>query len=477
MLNTLIYIYGILVFFYSMSLIIMYVMLIINSFYQQDKANKWSKDYIKNMVDGSPFTPGVSIVAGAYNEENTIVENVNSLLSQDYPKFEVVIVNDGSKDKTLEKMIEAFDLIEIPYDYIYKIYCKPFKRLFKSTNPKFDKLTVVDKVNGGTKADAINGGLNVAQYDYFINTDADCLLAKDAIYQCIFPILLDKDTIAVSGTMSMSNGFDIDEDGNVVEYKPSKRLFPLFQDLEYKRSFLIGKMGWSNINAMPNVSGGYGLFNKDIVIAAGGYGYDSFAEDMDMLWRMIAYCCDFNKPYKVVQIPHTCCWTEGPATFRTLRRQRTRWGRGLIQLLLKHRHMLFKPKYKQLGMITFPYELLYEFLAPIIEAVGIFMIIYLIFTGGVNWNSFWIMFLAIYIFSVLLSGFVILYDYKHGGSYNKSRGYISLIMAAILEPFLYHPLITIFSLTGYWKHIKGEKLVWGDMQHKGHTNDTKTTNN
>ena len=131
-------------------------------------------------------------------------------------------------------------------------------------------------------ADAVNGGLNVARYPYFINTDVDCILAKDAIYQCIFPVLLDHDIIAVSGTMSMSNGFSI-ENGEIVEFKTSNNPIAVFQDLEYKRSFLVGKMGWSNINAMPNVSGGYGLFDTQVVIAAGGYGYDSFAEDMDML--------------------------------------------------------------------------------------------------------------------------------------------------------------------------------------------------
>lgn len=468
MINTLIYIYGFLVFFYSMSLIIIYIYLIINSHKQQKRISYWDSTYIKQMVTKSPYIPGVSIVAGAYNEENTIIENVKSLLSQDYPKFEVVIVNDGSKDKTLDKMIEEFSLVEVSYDYVYKVYCKPFKKLYKSTNPKYEILTVVDKVNGGTKADAINGGLNVAKYEYFINTDADCLLAKDAIYQCILPILINKNIIAVSGTMSMSNGFKFDKNGNIKEYKAPNNLISLFQDLEYKRSFLIGKMGWSNINAMPNVSGGYGLFNLNIVLAAGGYSYNSFAEDMDMLWRMIAYCCDFNIPYKVFQINHTCCWTEGPDSIKTLNRQRTRWGRGLLQLIWNHRKMAFKKHYKRFGLITFPYEILFELLAPIIEVFGLFTLIYLIIIGGVNWGTFWIMLGAIYFFSILLSGFIIIYDFIQGGSYNKEiRNYIKLLIAAILEPFIYHPLITFFNLKGYIKHIMGTELKWESMQHKG----------
>lgn len=179
-----------------------------------------------------------------------------------------MIVNDGSKDSTLEKLIEYFDLVEVPFAYVEQIKTKPFKRMFKSTSEKFSKLIVVDKENGGTKADAVNAGLNAASYPYFVNTDVDCILARDAIYQCMTPVLEKSDVIAVSGAMAMSNGCKI-ENGQIIESLPPHSLIPLFQTVEYMRSFLIGKMGWSAINAMPNVSGGYGLFNREIAIAAG----------------------------------------------------------------------------------------------------------------------------------------------------------------------------------------------------------------
>lgn len=460
------YFYGYFVFFYSLALMISYVFLVVMAYSYSSRYRMWTLEYIRQMVETSPYTPGVSIVAPAYNEEVTIVDNVHSLLAQKYPKFEVVIVNDGSKDKTLEKLIEEFELVEVPYDYVEHIHCKPFKRMFKSTNLMYNKLVVVDKENGGTKADAVNGGLNVARYPYFINTDVDCILAKDAIYQCIFPVLLDHDIIAVSGTMSMSNGFSI-ENGEIVEFKTSNNPIAVFQDLEYKRSFLVGKMGWSNINAMPNVSGGYGLFDTQVVIAAGGYGYDSFAEDMDMLYRMIAYCCDFDRPYRVVQIPHTCCWTEGPGNIRQLYRQRTRWGRGLIQLMHKHCRMLLNPHYRRLGLITLPYTFLFEFMAPIIEAVGFCLFIYLAFTGGVNWDTFWIVFFAVYLFSLMISQFIIFYDYLLGGSYTKSRSYWKLLIAGILEPFVYHPMVTFSSLVGYFKYITNQKATWVSMKRTG----------
>lgn len=461
-----IYFYGFIVFFYSITLMLSYVMLLVLAYRYSSRYLKWTEEHIRHSVDSSPYVPGVSIVAGAYNEEKTIVENVNSLLKQDYPNFEVCIVNDGSKDKTLDLLIENFDLIEVPYEYVYRVNCQPFKRLFKSSNPKYANLTVVDKVNGGTKADAINGGLNVISTPYFINTDVDCILARDAMYHCIFPVLQDDSIIAVSGTMSMSNGSTY-EDGVLTDIRPPKQLIPLFQDLEYKRSFLVGKMGWSEINAMNNVSGGYGLFKTDIVINAGGYAGDSFAEDMDMLTRMIGYCCEQNIPYRVVQIPHTCCWTEGPSTLKVLRRQRVRWGRGLIQHMHKHTYMMFRRKYGRLGLITFPYVILFEFLAPVIEFVGMLTTLYLLFTGGINWNTFWVMLLCIYAFGLMLSSFVVFYDYLCGGSYNNNRSYFSLLLAAMLEPFIYHPFIVLFSLRGYFNYIIGTRAVWGDMTRTG----------
>lgn len=460
------YAYGYLVFFYSMALIALYVMLIWLAYLEQRKSrHAMSDSYVRQIFRHSPYTPGVSIVAPAYNEEKTIVNNVKSLLRQDYPKFEIVIVNDGSKDNTLQEMIDNFDLVETPYNYRMHVAAKPFKRLFTSTNPKYKRLRVVDKVNGGTKADAVNGGLNVARYPYFINTDVDCILAKDAILKCIRPMVEMNNVIAVSGVMNMSNGSRV-EDGEMIEYRIPWSPIPLFQTLEYLRSFMVGKMGWSAINAMPNVSGGYGMFDTEVAIAAGGYSSDSLAEDMDMLIRMVGYCCDFNRKYRVVQIPDTCCWTEGPGNLKILYRQRTRWGHGLIQTFGKYYRMLFKRKYRQLGLITLPYVLIFEFLAPIIESIGFFTSIYLALTGGVNWGTAGIIFAVMYVFCVQLSFVVIYYDYTQT-KMKKFASYLRLVVAALLEPFIYHPLIVYFSLRGYLRFIMKKSVAWGEMTRQG----------
>lgn len=462
----LLFFFGYVILGYSLLLIVSYVMLLVFAYKYSFRYRQWSNEYICNMVQSSPFVPGISVVAPAYNEEKTIVDNVRSLLKMDYPNFDVCIVNDGSKDRTLELLIETFEMVEVPFEYVEHVHSAPFKRLFKSINPAYARLMVVDKVNGGTKADAVNAGLNVISNPYFINTDVDCILSKDTMYQCIFPVIQDSHIIAVSGTMSMSNGASM-SNGEIVDLRPSSRPIPLFQDLEYKRSFLVGKMGWSRINAMNNVSGGYGLFSTEVVVNVGGYSSTSFAEDMDMLTRMIAYCCDFNRPYRVVQIPHNCCWTEGPSNIKMLYRQRTRWGRGLIQLMWEHRRLLFNRKYKRLGLISMPYTFLFEFLAPIIETVGLGMTVYLAFTGGISWFSFFVTFLAIYVFSYMLSTFVVFYDYILGSSYTSRMSYLKLLLAAAFEPIIYHPLIVISSLVGYYRYITRQKAVWVSMERTG----------
>lgn len=481
------YFYGYTVFFYSMALLASYVLLLYLSYRYITKYKRWSDSYIKHMVKKNPYKPGISIVVGAFQSKD-IVENIKSFLDIDYPDLEICIVhNDSPKAKlearkngkeieSLQKVIDAYKLVEVPYSNVQSIYSTQSKdgaypeRMFRSLT--YPNLIVLDKVSGGTKADPINAGLNVITKPYFINTDIDCKLSVEAALQCIFPVLQDSSIIAVSGTMHMSNGYrpktekekmqDIEKYGKVKEpFVRQATLWPsgLFQDLEYKRSFYVGKMGWSQINAMNNVSGGYGLFRTDIVKAAGGYDAASFAEDMDMVTRMVAYCCEQNIDYKIVQIPHGCCFTKGPTNIQSMRNQRIRWGRGLIQLMHNHRHIILNPKYKRLGMVAFFNTFLFEFIAPVIEALGLLTMIYLFVRNAINVNAFWVVFAAIYTFSMMLNLFVITYEYKIDHSYNK-WSYCKLIVAALLEPIFYHPIITSFSLRGYWAYLIGKKGVW-----------------
>ena len=315
--------------------------------------------------------------------------------------------------------------------------------------------------------------MNVVSNKFFICTDVDCVLEKNALYRMIWPTMAStRRVIAVSATMRMSNGCIV-EDGKMVEPHPPHDMIPLFQDLEYTRSFLIGKTALSRINAMQNVSGGFGMFDREVVIKAGGYDGDSFAEDMDMVARMIRYMCDSGEEYRVVQIPETCCWTEGPPNFKVLNRQRTRWGRGLFQFFTVHRDMLFNRNYRQYGRLTLPYILIFELAAPVIEFLGFFMVLTLLVQLAINWNTIWIAFLGLYCFSQLLTVLIISYDVWVGTSFKRRSDYLWFILASLLEPFFYHPINVFFSLRGYVKQILGTQMVWGNMTRKGVQSATK----
>jgi len=453
--------------FYSTFIVLSYIMLIVLAIRGIKKHSiLHSDEYTIKTLKDSPYAPGISIIAPAYNEEKTILDNVQSMLRLEYPNYEVIVINDGSKDKTLELLVDEYKLVKVPYAYVEKVRTKPFRALYKSTIEP--RLIVVDKENGGTKADASNAGINVISNPYFICTDVDCILEKHALYRVIWPTMTEQvKVIAVSAAMRMNNGCVI-EDGQMVEVRPPKRLIPLFQDLEYSRSYLIGKSGLSAMNAVQNVSGGFGLFDTDVAIKAGGYDGESFAEDMDLVARMIRHMCDSGTPYKIVQIPETCCWTEGPNNLVVLRRQRIRWGRGLLQMFSSHRDMVFNRKYSMYGKFTLPYILIFELLAPVIEFSGYCMIIYLFVTDAVNWNTIWIVFTTIFLFAQLMTILLISIENRVGGNFKKKSSYGWFLLASILEPFIYHPFLVFFNLRGYLNHIFRSRATWGNMTRKGY---------
>lgn len=463
------FVFEYLIFFYMMSILVSYVVLLILSmkFLRRYKLTKAPR-YERLIFDTSPFTPGVSIIAPAYNEEVTIIDNVTSMLSLNYPNYEVVVVNDGSKDRTLELLINKFELVEIPYAYIESVLTKPFRRLFRSKNPSNFRLTVVDKQNGGTKADASNAGVNVAKYPYFVCTDVDCILDKDSLYHTIKEVTVHKtEVVAVSATMRMSNGCVV-KNGQIKSFKAPSSLLPLFQELEYLRSFVIGKMGWSEINAMPNVSGGFGVFKRNIVIKAGGYNSKSFAEDMECVYTIVQYMVKHGKPYKICQIPETCCWTEGPSTVSILRRQRRRWSRGLLEVFSNNRNVMMNPSMKKLGVLTSPYMIAFEAFAPIIEILGsIYLIIIIFFLDRINWSAAIILMMMVFFFSQTMTLFCVYLDRYIKVLYKSRWEYLKLVIISPLEIFIYHPMLLFFSIDGQLAFFSKKEFKWGEMTRKG----------
>lgn len=460
--------YQYVIYTYATSLSFIYITLAVLAYYNILRSKtKYTNKEQRILVKYPETAPGISIVAPAFNEEVIVIDSVKALLGLEYPNFEVVIVNDGSKDKTLPLLIENFLLVEVPFAYVEKVPCKPVKRIFRSEDPRFQRLTVVDKINGGTKADAMNAGVNVAKHEYFINTDVDCILAKDTLSKIILPVLdSDIPVIAVGATMRMANGCEFDH-GTITRVRPPKGFIPTFQETEYLRSYLVAKMGWASINALPNISGGFGLFQIEVVIDAGGFDPLSHAEDMDMTLRMIAHMRDNGKDYRLVQVPDTLCWTEGPPNLKVLGRQRTRWGRGLLQIFLVHRKFLFNRKYGRMGLIIMPYALFFELLAPLIEFFGFLFLCYLMVTGQVNFNTFWLMLGYVYLAGVTMSLITIAYDLTVKKLYNNLHEYLKLILFASVEVIFYHPLIVFHTIRGYVQFLTRKDFKWGSMTRQG----------
>lgn len=465
------YIFSYVIFFYTLVAMILLLYLTIMSLRAQKRLeiNLPDDESIAYTLRHSPLTPSVSIIAPAYNEEVTIIDNVYSLLNINYPDYDIIVVNDESTDKTLELMIEEFKLIEVPFTDTQKVPSQPIKRVFKSTEEKFDKLIVVDKVHGGRKADGTNAGINVCNSRYFVSTDVDCIIEPMALYRLMWPVInSSKRMIGVGATMLMVNGCKV-RDGKVVKAAVPNNPIPMFQQMEYMRSFLIGKMGWSAHNALPNISGGFGLFDTEIVIKSGGYDPMSMAEDVDMLLRMVTYMKNTGQEYRLGQIPQVCCWTEGPYSPLTIYRQRTRWARGLCEVVSNHRKLFFNYQYGIMGIFTLPYIFLFEFLAPILELGGFLFLIWLIFTGAVNWNTSFLIFAMIFVFSISLAFVVLVFDlYTNAVKWkNRTFSYFKLILAGITEPILYHPFITFFSIIGYINYLRNKTAVWKTIKRRG----------
>lgn len=416
----------------------------------------------------STFSPSISIIAPAYNESLNIVENVRSLLSSHYVNYDVIIVNDGSKDDSLYKLIEAYDLIQID-DYIYEhIVTKSLRNgIYKSTNPAFDKLTVVDKENGG-KADALNMGLNISKNKYVACIDVDCLLLEDALQKLIKPFLetTDAKVIAAGGVIRIANSCVV-KDGKLLDINFPKKWLEQGQILEYLRAFLLGRMAWSRLNGLLVISGAFGLFDKKIAIQVGGYDTNTVGEDMEIIVRMRRYMEDMNQKYKVAYIPDPLCWTEAPDNYKTFISQRNRWTRGTIETLKKHRKIGFNPKYKALGLISYPYWFFFERMAPIVEVAGIIYFGILIVVNKVGWDYAFAFIISAYLFSVLFSIVALVSEELTYHQYKKKSTGIKLIMIAFLEPFVIHPINLYSAIKGNIDYYFYKKIEWGEMTRKG----------
>ncbi|MGI9551274.1 MAG: glycosyltransferase family 2 protein [Aurantibacter sp.] len=418
-------------------------------------------------VMASPLAPSITIIAPAFNEGLTIVENVRSLLSLRYVNYEVMVVNDGSNDDTLEKIIAAYDLerIERPIDPNWK--SKPIRGIYKSKHRSFSKLTVVDKENGG-KSDALNTGMALSENKYIGCIDVDCLLLPDSLLHVVksFYQRSGKRVIAVGGVIRVANSCKI-SGGQLEEIRLPKNWLARFQLLEYTRSFILGRMAWGRIDSLLIISGAFGFFDREIALAVGGYDTDTVGEDMEIVFKMRRYMHERRMPYTIEYIPDSLCWTEVPEDIGILLNQRDRWARGNLETLFKHKDMFFNSKFGRLGLLSYPYWFFYEWLAPLLEFFGFFTVILFAYLGILNWEFFVAITATIYMFSVMFSFYAILWDVYSYDEYKKTKDILILMGCALIEPFAFHPIVVWAAVRGNFKKLFRVKSHWGTMVRKG----------
>lgn len=410
--------------------------------------------------------PPVTLIAPAYNEEPTCVESTRSLLTLRYPRYDILVINDGSSDGTLHRMTEAFDLEPAARAPVSAIETAEVRGVYRST--VHPNLWVIDKENGG-KADALNTGINYCRTPLFCAMDADSLLEPEALTRIVRAFLEDATTVAAGGVIRIVNGCKV-RSGIVEEVRLPKNFLARIQVLEYLRSFLAGRMGWDALDATLIISGAFGMFSRQHVVAAGGYLHDTVGEDMELVVRLHRYCREQGEKYRVAFVPDPVAWTECPEDTKALGRQRDRWQRGLMESLWRNRVMIFNPRYGRIGMIAAPYYFFLEVLGPVIEAVGYVTFIAAVLLGRAS-GPYVLAFLAVaFALGISLSFAAVGLEELSFRRYPRLRDLLTLLLVAIAENIGYRQLSIWWRLRGMISKFRGA-TSWGAMERKGFATD------
>ncbi|HEX2603217.1 MAG TPA: glycosyltransferase [Oxalicibacterium sp.] len=418
----------------------------------------------------SGLEPPISVLVPAFNEEATIAASVRSMLQLSYSEFEIIVINDGSRDRTLEVLKQEFGLRVFPEAYRVQLQTAPVRAIYRST--RYPNLRVIDKENGG-KADSLNAGINASRFPLFCGVDADSILQRDSLQRVAQPFTRDATMVATGGTVRIANGCEV-RDGFLSHVGLPRNMLARFQIVEYLRAFLFGRLGWSAINGMLIISGAFGLFRKDVVISVGGYRVDTIGEDMELVIRMHRILRARNQPYRIEFVPDPVCWTEAPEDLRTLRNQRVRWQRGLAESLNSNWGLMLSRKGGVPGWLAFPFMMLFEWLGPLIELGGYLFMIVAFATDAISWSAFSaFMFVAVGL-GILLSASGMLLEEMSFHIYPRRRDLALLAVIVIIENFGYRQLNSWWRLNGLIKWAMRSKGQWGAMKRKGWASKEET---
>ena len=428
---------------------------------QRHNQRTWQERHLGLLGSGS--APRLAVIAPAYNEEATIVESVRGLLTLRYPNLEVVVVNDGSTDSTLAVLAREFDLHAVHPDPEPLVDHAPIIGIHRSR--RVEQLVVVDKVNGGGKADAMNAGLNASSADLVCYIDADTLIDPEALLRLVQPFIDSDDVVAAGGTVRVVNGSEV-RAGRVVERRAPKRFLPGVQSVEYARAFLFGRMGWNKLGGNLIISGAFGLFRRDAVGAVGGLLHGTVGEDMELIVRLRRRAAEQGTAGKIVFVPDPIAWTEAPSKVRDLAGQRDRWHRGLTDTAWRHRRLFFNPRYGALGTVVYPYYVLVELIAPLVEAFGLLTLPIALWLGVVNWEFAVLLLILAYGYGMVLTTCSLLLEERAQVPYARFRDRLTLLPWVFLESFGYRQMTVVWRIRGIWNYLR-KRTDWGSMSRAG----------
>ena len=411
----------------------------------------------------SAVTPPVTILVPAWNEQEVIVDSIRSILRTDYPSLEVVVIDDGSTDGTLSRLLTAFRLVKMDLIYRPRLTTKSLRGFY--LNPRIPNLLVISKENGG-KPDALNVGINICRTPYFCTLDADCFLERDALLRLMRPIVRSPiNTVASGGIVRILNGCEV-QDGKVVKVRLPKTGIERFQVVEYLRSFLFGRTGWDLLGGTLIVSGAFAVFHRETVIDTGGFQHETVTEDMDLIVQIHRWAVHHKRKIKMKFTSDPVCWTECPSTLKMLGRQRRRWQLGLCQTLWKSSEILFNSRFGAIGMISFPFHLYVEGLGAVVEFLGYFMVPLALIFGMVPVPLFVLFVVLSVVYGAFLSVGSVLLEELTYRRYPSFRELMTLLWYAVLENIGYRQLVLFYRVQGVLRFVTGFRK-WEKVAHVG----------
>lgn len=457
-------IFNLLVFFYFGAINTIYLVLFSAAFVGSIKYNRRRRFVDFYEVFRSPLTPSISVLVPAFNEEATIVEAVRAILLLRYPHFEVVVINDGSGDRTLELLGERYNLRRIAKVVPERVPCERIRGVFIS--PDYENLVVVDKENGG-KADALNAGINVSRHDLVCVIDADSLIEPEGLLKVARPFIENPTTtVAVGGLVRIVNGCTV-EGGTVTRVRLPRSFLANLQTIEYLRAFLGGRIGWSMLRSLLIISGAFGLFDRRLAVEVNGYRRDTVGEDMDLVVRMHRYLRKAKRKYRIFFVPDPVCWTEAPEKYRQLGKQRDRWQRGLIETLTGNLRMLLNPRYGPIGLVAMPYFFFFEMIGPAIELMGYVVIVLALILGLLNAQFFYLFLALAFLYAIAVSMFAVLLEGIALQHYPRVPALLKLAFYSIVENIGYRQVNAWWRTKAFFT-LFTRKQTWGAMERRGY---------